>query len=213
MSNSHLLFFRFSQWRSADAFSEGIAINSSGQVALHAVDGFDFNALSWLPPSSSSVLPVYPNNPHSYVVAINDAGDILGYDGQWGGWELYLDRQTPILWTAKGERVAIANCSRPCAMSVVALNNRGQIVGDIDGSTFRRSAAGEFETIPLTRYNAPRGMNDAGDVVGHSSTAGSWGSWLWTAGGEIIQLGLPTGAMAANAIAINNKGQVIGNFR
>ena len=202
---------------SNNAFSstEGTAINASGQVAAHVMDGNDILGLRWVPPSSLSSLPIESlTNPHSSVVAINDAGDILGYDGHWDmdSWPSRLERRTPVLWTSKGERIDIANCSRQCDMSVAALNNRGQIAGYIRGNSFRRSAAGEIENIALTSYNIPRGMNDLGDIVGNEVLSGSM--WLWTASGEIVQLGRPAATvLAAYASGINNKGQVVGNFR
>lgn len=196
----------------ANDFSEGTTINSQGEVAGFAITDVAFKAFRWSSPAPTKPLPVNADYPHSYVVSINDAGDVLGYDGVWEGWDPVLARQTPILWTAKGDRVDIANCQRQCWMRVAALNNRGQIAGTLEQTAFRRSANGEMTSIPITDHTFSIAMNDLGDIVGRAWRGTAGREWLWTASGEVIEIGLPPGARAAYVIGINNKGQVVGEF-
>lgn len=197
---------------SDNEFSQGTTINSLGEVAGFAITGIAFKAFRWSPPASKELLLVNSDNPHSYVVAINDAGDVLGYDGIWEGWDPVLSREAPILWTSTGERIDIGNCQRQCWMRVAALNNRGQIAGTLEQTAFRRSASGEMTSIPLTDHTFSIAMNDLGDIVGRAWRGDVGREWLWTASGEVIDIGLPPGARAAYVNGINNKGQVVGHF-
>ena len=199
---------------SGTLFSEGTAINSQGDIAGFSSTDVAFRAFRWSPPGSTELLSVNADSPHSVVVAINDAGDVLGYDGIWEGWDPVLDRGTPILWTAKGERIDIANCQRACWMRVAALNNRGEIAGTLVQTAFRRSANGEMTSIPITDHTFAIGMNDLGDIIGRVWKGGGAGSeWLWTASGEVLDIGLPPGARTAFVSGINNKGQIVGHFQ
>jgi hypothetical protein len=98
-------------------------------------------------------------------------------------------------------------------MRVAALNNRGQIAGTLEQTAFRRSAGGEMTSIPIAGHTLSIAMNDLGDIVGRTWRGTEAREWLWTASGEVIEIGLPPGARAAYVNGINNKGQVVGHFQ
>lgn len=196
------------------------ALDASGRIYGNLFTSDDLRGFRWqLRPDGASApefLSYGVEYPHTYVVAANDAGQVLGYDGVWI-WDPIVENRKPMLWTEGGERVDLfPECARQCGITVSALNNHGYIAGTIDRKAFRRSPSGA-----LTVWNAPDNatavaMNSRGDIVGTSagqgpngSWVGPW-SWLWTAEGESVALGMPSGATRVFVTGINAKGQVTG---
>jgi uncharacterized membrane protein len=183
-------------------------INGPGQIAGDA----DGRAYRWTGATGLQFLPVLPENPGSYAVSINDAGDILGYDGVWDDWDPMLLNTAPVLWTADGARTTFANCSRPCGISVAGLNNQGQVAGATDGLPFRWSAKDGFARLPTG--GAVLGINEAGDILLATwiNTNVSRAS-LWTSDGKLIDLGMPPDAQQFGPQDLNDRGQVVGYVR
>jgi uncharacterized membrane protein len=100
------------------------------------------------------------------------------------------------------------------------VNNRGVIVGKYttaDGVDhgFRRDARGPFTTftIPGAQVTLAYGINDQGQIVGHSisgpPTAPTISGFLRDARGRLTAINRP-GAAATAPFDINNRGQIVG---
>lgn len=197
-------------------YSSGKSINSAGQIAGIASVAFGVErAFRWSSVGGLQVLPVDTVR-SSFAVAINNSGQVVGSDGP-SEWYGDLSGPMPVLWDAVGGRTQVAGCDRPCEMQVVALNDRAQVAGNHDGRAFRWSVSEGINRIPeMNGFGASRAtaMNDGGDMVGVSGKRYVENrGWLWTGGGELIDLGMPPGVVYVKPAGINNAGQVVGTFR
>jgi len=199
--------------------SEGISINSSGHIVVrdYGWEDISLKSFHWSEEAGAELLAVSPANPHADVVAINDVGQILGYEGVFDGYDGGLDERIPILWTEKGERIELfPECRRPCAVEVAAINKNGQIAGTSVDAVFRRGAGGDISKLPASSSAWARGLNDSGDILvaGRLNPALPQGQFgrasVWIASGELIDLGIPPMARAVFPKAMNNKGVVVG---
>ena len=146
-----------------------------------------------------------------WVVAANDAGDVLGFDGFEPNWLCFP--KVFVLWDNAGNRIEIDECKNPpsCLIAVTALNNHQLVTGRRDGTAFRWSPTTGFKTMAFEEaigYD----INDTGDVVG-ALTYGETLPFLWTISDRIVGIPLPAGTISGRAVAINNKGQVVGTAR
>jgi uncharacterized membrane protein len=92
------------------------------------------------------------------------------------------------------------------------INNLGQIVGVVGGDGFLLSG-GSLIPFKLPGFGTfPRAINDAGDIVGYSSTlTGSSGFLL--SGGNLTQISVPgAGQLGTQAHGLNNAGQIVGSY-
>jgi probable HAF family extracellular repeat protein len=159
----------------------------------------------------------------SQAFAINDAGQVVGVSMTAGG------AQHPFSWTATGGMIDLGTLSRRHG-EAHAVNEAGQVVGfiytDLGGSSipstprasesdvraFSWTAAGgmiDLGTLGGT-FSSARAVNDAGQVVGFSQTAGGADhAFSWTGAGGMIDLGTLGGGFST-ATAVNQAGQVIG---
>jgi probable HAF family extracellular repeat protein len=93
----------------------------------------------------------------------------------------------------------------------VAINDRGQIVVNSSSQCFLWEN-GKVTALPEGTFGT--GINNSGQVVGAWTPAGSTSShvFLWH-GGHLSDLGRPLGAVSARANAINEVGQIAGEYR
>ena len=64
--------------------------------------------------------------------------------------------------------------------------------------------------LPGGSYSAANGLNDAGQVVGHSSSSGGGRAFLWDAASGLQDLGTLPGGTFSAAHDINEAGQIVG---
>jgi len=196
--------------------SKAVGINNSGQVVGHWW-GSDFVAHAFLydPATGMGNLPGLVAGGWSYAYAINDAGQITGE-------ALPADiasRGHAVLWDpATGLRdLGTLGGNESQARAV---NNHGQVVG------LARTAIGESHaflwnsvtgmrdlgTLGTGAVSVAEGVNDLGQVVGYSETAGYSGchhAFLWDPVTGIKDLGA-FGLYRSHACGINDAGQIIG---
>ena len=101
-----------------------------------------------------------------------------------------------------------------------SINNRGQIVGYSDASTPGGEAEGyraflwqngkmsDLGVLPQGTGSIARGINDKGQVVGQCTINNYSHAFLWERG-KMRDLGT-LGGLMSSALAINNKGEVVG---
>ena len=143
------------------------------------------------------------------VAAINDAGDVLGFEGSEPNWSCLPS--VFVLWDNAGERIEIDKCISSCRIAVTALNNHRAVTGSRGGTAFRWYPTAGFQTMGFEEaigYD----INEIGDVVGALSYGETY-PFLWTITNRIIDIPLLAGTVSGRAVAINNKGQVIGTAR
>jgi hypothetical protein len=200
----------------ARTYSLGVSINSYDAISGRITDDTLFTAFRWSEERGMELLRGHDGVPNTDAVAINDAFEVLGYDGVWEGWDPFLSQRVPVLWGPNGELTDILpDCNRPCNASVAGLNNRGEVAGSRDNVAFRWSRSSGIKTIPLAGVTWATAMNDAGDIVVATRRSGIEfeRASLWAANGEVFDIGLPPAAEAIYPVAINNKGVIVGTFR
>ncbi len=187
-----------------------IAINASGVVLgqlLHNPIVGDESAL-WSPSPSGYLLePINPTaaGHHPMVRALNDARHVIGsYKG------------SPYWWSAATGWIALARPTGATLCQIFALNNIGQIAGyctigrTMEGVYWAHYAA---SPILLPRPAAkgdvyPRGMNDAGIIVGIFGGTRAV-RFIPTPAGYRAEL-LPDKGFGAKAEAIASDGSIVG---
>lgn len=177
-------------------FSEGRAINDSGQVVGFATDaGLDLDAALW---NGKKITPLPGLNPAA--IGVNDSGQIIGE----------LSFQT-----------ALPNPPGLLACDPVAINNNGQFLGECVGQNpplnifepravvWTNNTPAVLPTLGGTKLDGPEALptafNDNGQVVGTSQTSTGASDGFLFSTGTITDLG-PTFSPAA----INDNGVIVG---
>jgi uncharacterized membrane protein len=214
------------------SYAQGI--NRGGVIAGQR----NLAAVLWYPDGRSVTLPeptLTPDAPPTAATIatdLNDSGLVVGglSGGDSGG-------SVPVVWEPDAGRATVLEtpaCGEcpygQLEAGATAVNNRGQIIGDLsaaDGSRlpiiWNRTGAGWGPPEPLpvpadTRMAFARDLNDAGTIVGSVELAAS-GNWatlavLWSGPQYTRSLITPPGGAStgAEATAINNAGVVVGRL-
>ncbi|HEX5685445.1 MAG TPA: hypothetical protein VFY73_15600 [Ideonella sp.] len=182
-------------------------INDAGQV----VGSDREQAFIWT--SRAGAKPLV-DRPLTYATAINERGLVTGFSSD-------ADKPHAFLWSRAGGMVSIHPPTATVSFTA-DVNNLGQAVGQV------RNHAGEASAAILSRHADPKllgcltlsrggrcsslawAINDAGQVVGHSS-ADDVHAFFWSepTGMVDISADLPTGYFAYGE-HINSLGQVVG---
>jgi uncharacterized membrane protein len=194
------------------------AINNRGVIVGEFAAASSSHAIKWSPGGQAVSLGKLPRDTKVSFTAcaaldVNDRGTIVGYS-EGHAWRLDGKHKRDL-----GEG------------SANAVNNDGVVVGGsggraciwigsrkrlLDGTYYRESLSGDLENS----YSLANDINDNGEVVGVTSAYRPANSTflegcaaLWS-GGRRVSLngigGLPEGWMLTSALAINNKGQIVG---
>ena len=139
----------------------------------------------------------------SYATRMNDRGDMIGASVD------AADSFRAVVWW-RGQR-------SPTALGVdgaspAAINEKGHIVGYVDGGLFlwRDGSATYLKRSTVASFGAPS-INDRDQVAGTvTDQDGSSRAFLWQRG-RMTMLPTPVG-MDSRAVGINNRGQVIGTL-
>lgn len=184
-------------------------INNVGQVVGRYLSGNSIdNAYLW--ENSQRTDLGYNGGISSNANDINDAGQIVGL------FKTASDKFNPFLWE-NGTMIDLGTLGFNGGAR--AINNQGQVVG-FSGLSLgithafiwdKNNGMRDLGTLsPDYKDNIAYDINDAGQAVGASSnsTIRQVHATLWS-NGEVINLGT-LGGNQGTAVAINNKGQVVG---
>lgn len=196
-------------------------VNATGDaVGLIGVDGQSL-VVEWSPPDYVMRVLLLPDEDIVVLqdVAINDAGDILGFGIARGddGNDLNLN----MLWKSDGSFVRLAvdtQRGKGTDAEVRDINNHGVVVGMVWGTRNALPAVWSKTGVLLPVSVAPLGseamaVNDSGMVAG-----GGYGgsrvfkhAFRWAPGSGVLDLGdLVGGSGLSYAYDVNNSGQIVG---
>jgi probable HAF family extracellular repeat protein len=199
-----------------DTASSGHAVNRLRQVVGFSSGAGGQRAVIWDANGTPKALPVTPAMSSGRATGINARGDVSGVVRVAGV-------QRPVLWQlgqAANELVLLAG---HVTGEVGAINARGDAVGysaPVSGArraTLWPSGSGlvvDLGTLPGGDFSQAFGSNDAGDVVGSSTTESVEGSraFLWTRSGGMQDLNAlipPSSFLLTKAVGINNSGMIV----
>jgi uncharacterized membrane protein len=144
---------------------------------------------------------------------INDRGDVAGI----------VVQGTAGVFRADGSVIALVT-PVPDESEATGINDRGDVVGIVGIRHYSRAFVwSERDGIrlldtPAGWYSVAEAINDRGDVAGWIAQGGTSGptiAVMWTAKGELVQLGSTPGAgpvasLYSRALDLNNRGEVVG---
>ena len=174
------------------------AINNQGEVLANNINRQPFLFRKGQP----QLLP-QPSAGAFTANALNDFGEIVGYVNLPGSYDFYLA-------VYRNGQLRVLN--EISGVSPRAINNRGQIAGDLvkKYQTFIYSEGALTAFSPAnTGFSATRGMNKKGDIVGLTSPGGSTQLGFLYRNGQFSTLAVP-GAAYTEADAVNRKGEIAG---
>lgn len=206
-NETHAVGYTFSDLGTVSGAYAGMTvsgINNLGQV----VGGDGIIPYVWNG-DTATALDVPPGADTTSGIAINDAGQVAGYNYAVGA-----DRGYPIRWTG-GAPSVVDTLGGGFISAALTINNSGQMGGSSwFGSSFRPVrwdgiTITELDTLGGTAGSVG-GINDAGIVVGESRITNDDGkhATLWT-GTSATDLGT-LGGTNSTAIDVNNTGQIVG---
>jgi probable HAF family extracellular repeat protein len=170
-----------------------------------------------------SALPTLGGN-NGEAGAINSRGEVVGFaengavDSTCQAGKTNNRIQLPVLWE-KGEANALPTVGDDVDGFALAINDRGQVVGDT-GSCAGANHAVSWENgaahplASLGSWAVAQSLNERGQIAGYAGNpGGAFSAVLWRNGanGAVTNLGILPGDSATFATGINNKGQVVGS--
>ncbi len=128
---------------------------------------------------------------------------------------LPLDEDSTSAATAINDRGQVAGISGICSQGVGELSAIHAVIWERDGTTT------DLGSLGGVAWNTPMALNERGDVVGFANAPGTdpptsfnYRAFLWTRKlGHMIDLGTLDGDSRAQALGINERGQVVGVSR
>ena len=184
--------------------------------------GGDSRAFLWDAANGMQNLGVLPGGTTSIAYAINDAGQVTGGSGTASG-------ERGFLWDPVDGMQSVGILPGALRSTAYAINGAGQVVGTCQFPTSTRAfiwdaangiqdigtlggvgSSVQFSTL-FSPFTVVRSINDAGQVIGYSDTAGGdTHAFLWDTANGIQDLGVLPGGTTSVPSAINWSGWVVG---
>ena len=168
------------------------AVNDWGQVAGSGLVGGSLDTLFW---DSQGVIDLGPGQ----AFALNNLSQAAG-----------TANNLAALWCPNQPVATFGNPSS----QAFAINDAGQVTGEDNGRTFRRTG-GSLQDLSMPTADGldslGAGINAAGDIAGaelHSDSRAE--AAVWYADGHAITLAVPDGWVQSFGSGINDRGQVVG---
>jgi probable HAF family extracellular repeat protein len=202
-------------------YSRATALNNLGQVAVFGYDEPSGETATWSTVclvGGTTVTTVSPPPSRSGMTftarAVNDRGEVLMVgslpQSSWHSAFLWRDGAVVADFTDVGGTWSL--------QGVGGLNARGDVVGDYysPGPRAFRWSGGALTTFTgpgdgtasVSDLSIWRALNDAGDVVGYSSSSAGHRAFVWSGGGA-TDLGT-LGGTRTDPVGINNNRQIAG---
>ncbi len=139
----------------------------------------------------------------SYAMAINDAGEVVGGNGE-------------AFAVVNGQVQSLASAQGVNWSAAYGINNSGTIVGDgqLANGTFRGIVWNPDGTATMLgtfggNSSQANGVNDSGEVVGFASLADGYQHAFSETGGTMVDLGT-LGGGSSYAYGVNDSGEIVG---
>jgi hypothetical protein len=197
------------------AFTQLLGINNSSTIAGYFGDGsvVPNNGYTLILPNNFTA-ENYPNAVQTQVIGINSAGNTVGF---------YIDQSgvTHGFEDAGGTFTTI-DAPGTAFNQLLGLNDNGQLAGysstDPTGMTLQRAFVEQSGTFTYIDSLLPSGIsndqatdiNNAGIISGFTTTASVTDGFLLN-GTTLTTLSFP-GSTFTQALGLNNKGQVVGDY-
>ena len=191
------------------SFSQAHALSSEGQVVGFSSSATGIHAFQY-GRSGLVDLGVIPGGTSSIAYSINDEGKIVGQSGT---------AATPRAFLYQGGVMSSLGVLPGGTVSFASdINNAAEVVGYSNTGT-TASHAFVYRDGLMTDLVGPLGstssqanaINDRGDIVGTYTSAGTYGSFIYSGGVFQLLPQLPNGA-TATAVDLNTFGQITGTF-
>jgi probable HAF family extracellular repeat protein len=201
----------------APAFSDAYDINDLGQVVGRVGSVGDYEGFVWSQQSGLQrigFLPGADSRGESVALGINNASKVTGWSNSASGQHAFVwsnatgmqDIGTLPVISLENSTGAAINSAGQIALNDVSGNKKGFVWSNPSVMVNLGGLAPPGTSAHTNAYD----INDAGQVVGQSSSRG----FVWTADNGMIDIGsLPGGSGSTSANGINNLGQVVGASR
>lgn len=208
----------------------GYGINDAGQVVGYRVLWDDlitsFDAFTWSAQKGLQSLSSAYQSPRSIAYDVNNSGQIAGFDGLRDAGS--VARATPRLWLSPdwlaqdlagpnrdalchGGYDPVYHESATCGTSARAINDIGVVAGSLGHQAFRwQSGTTTLFQGFAGEASFATGINNRGDVAGHTATAAGKTAFIWYASGPAEKIVPATGLTWTVATGINDRGEIVG---
>jgi probable HAF family extracellular repeat protein len=199
-----------------DTASSAHAVNILGQAVGFSSGAGGQRPVIWDASGTPSALPVSPAMSGGRATGINARGDVSGVVRIGGV-------QRPVLWSLGQPAKELVLLAGHVTGEASAVNARGDVVGyAAPASGARRAMAWpasggvvvDLGTLPGGDFSQAFDSNEAGDVVGSSTSESTEGSraFLWTRSGGMQDLNAlipPSSFLLTKAAGINSSGMIV----
>jgi probable HAF family extracellular repeat protein len=206
----------------------GWAENATHDATCVSPQVLQFEAVVWGPRKGQMrELPPLAADQDGAATAINDKSQVVGISGICQNAVGALSAKHALLWE-NGIPTAIGNLGGAGWNTPMDINNRGQVVGfsDLPGDEnaanpnfhaflwTKEGGIQDLKTLPRDAISEALGINERGQVVGLSFTAGfaSSRAFIWQDGAmrDLNTLVPPSPWVLIDAQDINNRGEIVG---
>ena len=193
-------------------------INDAGQIAGWVYNSYAGNPRAFFrePGGDVQELGTLGDN-ESRASAINASGHVVGWAGQAPGVEYAFVWKDGVMTSLGALGGFVKDMYRSPESSAADINDLGQVVGssytDVDWQRhaflWQDGHMTDLGALPGGDYSSALGINNRGQVVGHSSRAFLWDDGTMYKLEDLVDLGGQWQFLMA-AVAINDSGQIVG---